>query len=165
MLYGRKTLKIAEVEALGLSKEHIEKLGGQMTAKMVKNLDTLKLIEMLCDCQTYPKTTVVDKINYEQECLGYLSIKMPNLKPHYAYVLSVEGQKNRFVKLYRLKTGEVEMFKIKEPAFNANPIAEQMIIKTIEAGEEKKWRKTPDGQWTRIDETEMILYRWNEVKC
>lgn len=165
MLYGRKTLKIAEVEALGLSKEHIEQLGGKVTAKQVKDLDTLKLIEILCDYQTYPKTTVVDKINYEQECLGYLSIKMPNLKPHYAYVLSVEGQKNKFVKLYRLKTGEVEMFKVKEPAFNANPIAEQMIIKTIEAGEEKKWRKTPDGQWTRTDETEMILYRWNEVKC
>ena len=40
-----------------------------------------------------------------------------------------------------------------------------MIIKTIAAGEEKKWKKDQDGKWIRIDETEMILYQWSEVEC
>ena len=112
------------------------------------------------------ETTVIDKINYEQECLGYINIKLPQLSEQYAYILNVDGKfKNKFIKLYRLKTGETEVLKVKADAFNASPLSEQMIIKTIAAGEEKKWKRDQDGKWIRIDETEMILYQWSEVEC
>lgn len=163
--YGRKTLKVDEVQRLGLTEQHIAQLGGQATAKMVKDLDIIGLIKLLCDNQNYPKTTVIDKINYEQECLGYINIRLPQLSEQYAYILSVEGSKNKFVKLYRLKTGETEVLKVKADAFNASPLKEQMIIKTLAAGEEKKWKKDQNGKWIRIDETEMILYQWSEVEC
>ena len=164
--YGRKTLKVDEIQRLGLTEQHITQLGGQATAKMVKDLDIIKLIKLLCDNQDYPKTTVIDKINYEQECLGYINIKLPQLSEQYAYILNVDGKfKNKFIKIYRLKTGETETLKVKADAFNTSPLKEQMIIKTIAAGEEKKWKKDQDGKWIRIDETEMILYQWSEVKC
>ena len=166
MFYGRKTFKRSEIEGLGLTAEMIEELGGQLTEKQVKGLDALGLIKLLCEHRKYPKTTVVDKIHYESEHLGYINLKLPKLKLQYAYVLDVDKKfNNKMIKLYRLKTGEVETYKVKAARYDANPIEPQMIIKTIEAGDERKWRKDTSGKWYQIDETEPILYKWGVVDC
>jgi len=41
----------------------------------------------------------------------------------------------------------------------------QMIIKTIEKSDERKWRRDYNGDWYQIDETEPVLTKWSEVKC
>lgn len=163
---GKKVFKRTEIEALGLNEKMVENLGGTITEKQVRGINSTELVKLLCKSRKYPKTTVVDKINYEQEHLGYINIKIPKLSLDYAYILNVDGKfKNKMVKLYRLKTGEIETYKVKAAKYDANPIMPQMIIKTIEASEERKWRRDSDNNWYQIDETEPILTKWSEVKC
>lgn len=165
LLYSRRSLKLPEAMALGLTDELIDKIGAKKTEKMVKELDGKKLVKILCENRTYPKTSIIDKIKFEQECLGYINVKLPKISPQYAFVLEVSGKyANKIVKLYRLKTGEIDMFKVKGKALQTNPIEEGMIIKTIEAGEEHKWRKDENGKWYQIEETEIILHKWSNVK-
>ena len=166
MLYGRKIFKTSEMEMMGINSKIISSLGGTITEKTIKQLDNIKLIDFLCKNQVYPKTTIIDKINYEREHLGYINIKMPNISMQYAYVLQVDKKyDNKLIKVVRLKDGSTEILKVKKAAYDANPIEEEMIIKTLCASEEHKWRKTLEGKWVQIEETEIILYKWSEVQC
>ena len=165
LFYGRKTLKVTEVNTLKLSDEQIEALGGIKTEKQVKGINILKMIKLLCENREFAKTTVLDKINYEKECLGYIDIKMPEVSEKYAYVLEVNKKySNKTIKLYRLKSGEIDAVKVKSRTYDKSPIEEGMIIKIIEAAEERRWKKEGDD-WIRIDETETILYKWSNVQC
>lgn len=166
LFYDKKIYKPSEIESLGLTEDIVKQLGGTATKKQVKNIDNLALIRLICKNRDYPKTTIIDKINFEQEHLGYINIKIPAISLDYAYVLDVNRKyANKIIKLYRLKTGEVESFKVKAKRYDANPIEEQMIIKTIEGGEEKKWKRDENGKFYQIDETEPILYKWSVVQC
>lgn len=166
MFDGRKTLKVEEANRMGLTPELIEKFGGQSTEKQIKNLDIKSLIKYICDNRTYPKTTITDRINYENETLGYIDIKMPELSADYGYVLNVNKKyNNKMIELYRLQDGTTESIKVKGKTYDLNPIEEGMIIRTLEASEELKWYKAPDGSWKRReDEYETILRRWKIVR-
>lgn len=166
MFGNKKIFKRQDAELIGLTPEIIKELGGTMTEKQVRGMDNYKLIKLLCDKHTYPKTTIIDQINYEQDCLGYISIKLPDLPLDYAYVLEVNKQfKNKIIKLYRLQNGDVETYKVRGSKFEMQPITEQMIIKTVEVSNERKWKRTEQGEYYQIDETEAILTKWSEVKC
>lgn len=110
------------------------------------------------------KTPVRDRIKYEQEHLGYINIKIPKLTMDYAFVMDVNDKyKNRIITLYRLNNGEIERVKVKGKTYESKPILEGMIIRTKEASQERRWKKTPDG-FVQIDEYETILKKWCEVK-
>lgn len=138
------------------------------TASLLKNFDSKKaLVEIWNDIKQsdLKDISVTTRLNFEFEILGYIKTIL-NVKPSYAYVLDVNAKhKNKMVKIYRLNNGEIESYKIKEKAFNSNPVEPQMIIKTLEYGNEKKWWKDTDGEWIRLDETEPILYKWSVVQC
>lgn len=111
------------------------------------------------------KTSVKDLIRYESEYLGYINIKIPKLTMDYAFVMDVNNKyANRIVTLYRLNNGEIERVKVKKQVYESKPILEGMIIRTTEASQERRWKRNPDGSFTRIDEYETILKKWCEVK-
>ena len=89
---------------------------------------------------------------------------MPDISEDYAFVTLIDGKyKNKNITLYRLKTGESEVIKVKGRDLNKNPIEVGSIIKTLECSEEKKWGKLPDGEYYQKDDTEIILKKWNIV--
>ena len=165
MFAGRSELSRKEVEALGLTEEMIQDLGGRFTAKKVKDINIDALIHMLCQNTKREKDSVIEKIQYEEDLLGYINIKMPEIDLSYAYVMEVNKKfSNKKIKIYRLKTGETEEVKVKSKRYDSNPIEEKMIIRTIEASQEKKWKPDGNGGFYRIDEMETILQRWKIVK-
>lgn len=110
------------------------------------------------------KTPVRDRIGYEMEHLGYINIKIPSLTMDYAFVMDVNDKyANRVITLYRLNNGEIDKVKVKKKIYESKPILEGMIIRTVEASQERRWKKTPDG-FVQIDEYETILKKWCEVK-
>lgn len=166
LFYDKKIYKPSEIKSLGLTEEIVKQLGGTATKKQIKNIDNLALIRLICNGRDYPKTTIIDKINFEQEHLGYVNIKIPTISPDYAYVLDVNKKyANKIIKIYRLKTGEIETYKVKSKRYDSNPIESQMIIKTLEGGMEKKWKPDGNGGYYRIEEEEPILYKWSVVQC
>lgn len=168
MFKGRKTLKITEVEDLGFNTDDLPDevfSGATMTEKTIKNVDSTKLIKYLCANRTYPETTILQKIAYESECLGYINITVPGIDKRYCYVMNVDGKySSKLITLYRLSTGDIEKIKVKGKAFNNKPIKENSIIKTMKKADERKWRKDAEGKFYQIDETEPVLKEWGEVQ-
>lgn len=116
-------------------------------------LEVLKSVE-------YPKTTVIQKIRYELDNLGYISLTL-NVPDAYCYVVDINGN---WITLYRLNSGETFKIKCKAATRKVYPCAVGDIIKVITIDEEKKWRKDPNGEWYQIDETEPILKKFSIVK-
>ena len=82
----------------------------------------------------------------------------------YAFVMDVNDKyANRVVTLYRLNNGEIDRVKVKKKIYESKPILKGMIIRTVEASQERRWKKTLDG-FVQIDEYETILKKWCEVK-
>ena len=133
------------------------------TEKLYKIKDSMELIRKL-GCFDNIKTSLLQRIQYEKECLGYINITIPKLPLDYVYVMDVDSKySSHMVTLYRLKTGEIEKIKVRGYTFKTHPIKKNTVIKTIECSEEKRWKKTAGG-FEQIDEYETILKKWIDVK-
>ena len=137
----------------------------KVTDKTIK-LDSDKDIAVMqaFDNTSNIKTTVKERIAYENELLGMPQITIPKLSNDYYLVNSIDGKyRNKFVKLYRLQDGENINVKVKGAVLDKQSLEEGVIIKVITMEEEHKSIKTSEG-WRQSDETETVLKRWVEVQ-
>lgn len=168
-LYGRSQFnKKSDQEIIEKYSDYITSEFCEETPSLFRKFDSKAALKKLWhDIVTNnlgDKVTIAEKLSYEFQLFGYVKSRF-NVSNQYAFVLELNGKyANKIIKLYRLRTGEIDVMKVKGKALEANPIEEGMIIKTIEAGDQRKWRKDDDGNWFQIDETETILYKWSKVK-
>lgn len=127
------------------------------TEKQYREIKSKELFEALCTQYDYPKTTTLDKIKYQQEYLGYISITKPSLDEKYYYVSNID---KNWVTLYQIKTGDTLKIKFRKNDWSKNPFYYRQIIKVLDIAAEKRFAKDPDGNWIRIDEYEDILKKW-----
>ena len=159
-IYGKKQFKKEKLEELEIPEYIIKKYAIKETAKMYSGVDTEALLNEMIERIEVKKTTLIDKINYQQEYLGYISEVRPSLEDDYYYVQEISGN---WLTLYQLNSGDILKIKARKNALSLNPIYVKQIIKADEIREEKKWRKV-DGEWIRIDETEPILISYQALQ-
>lgn len=165
LIYNRKQFRVEKIKKLSLPMKSFERCADSITEKTIKIFDSIELIKDICSTLNYPKTTIIQKISYQQEFLGYIQTTIPNIKPSYAFVQKIDGQQTRRVSLYRLNDGSIEILKVRKKAFSNNPFNENDIIKTIDCYEEKKWKYDKENEsYYQIDEKEMILSKWSIVE-
>ena len=132
------------------------------TEKLYKIEDPISIIRQL-DNSADKITTLSDRMNWQNEYLGYIDIILPGCDPQVAYVIEVDSKYyNRVLNIYRLYSGEIQRVKVKGKVFELSPIKKGDLIQTISCNEEFRWRKTSDG-FERTDETETILKKWRRV--
>ena len=164
-IYGKKQFKVDKLEELEIPVHIIMEHSKKQTDKLFKDFDSMELLKAIIKEYKYQKTSIVDKIRYQQEFYGYIQLTIPNLEEQYAYVQSIDGVRKKTVVLYRLKTGETETVRIRQKQFDENPINEGDIIKTIESSQERKWKKNKEtDEFYQIDESETILKKWSFVR-
>jgi DNA polymerase-3 subunit alpha len=135
------------------------------TAKLYKVFDMNGLLAEMCSALEDKSIPLSEIIKAEIEFLGYVQTTLPKLSDNYYAILDINDKyANRVVKLYRLNNGEMLTVKIKGKVFNDNPVKQCDIIKTLDISEEPKWGKTPEGEWYRKEETELILKKWANVR-
>ena len=135
------------------------------TAKLYKVFDMNGLLAEMCSTLEDKSIPLSEIIKAEIEFLGYVQTTLPRLSDNYYAILDINDKyANRIVKLYRLNNGEILTVKIKGKIFNDNPVKQCDIIKAIDISEEPKWGKTPEGEWYRKEETELILKKWANVR-
>lgn len=135
------------------------------TAATWRNFNRLEALKQYEKQMASKQTPLIHLINYEYEIFGYIKTKL-NIGVEYAYVIDVNKKyKNKVITLHRLKTGEKEVVKVKGGKYDLDPIEVGDVIKTIEAGQEKKWRPDGNGGFEQIDELETILRKWSHVQC
>lgn len=170
VIYGKKQFAKSKIEDIGIPVEVIEADSSKKTEKTYGGFDSAQVlmdtIDYYKDHGMMPKTSLMDRITYQQEHYGYIQIVVPNVRAGVAFVQSVEGERKRTVTLYRLKTGETEIVRVREKQFDSNPFEVGQIIETLECSEEKRWKRNAEtGEFYQIDDLETILRKWNIVRC
>lgn len=169
-IYGKKQFAKSKIEDIGIPVEVIEADSSKKTEKTYGGFDSAQVlmdtIDYYKDHGMMPKTSLMDRIIYQQEHYGYIQIVVPRIRAGVAFVQSVEGKRKRTVTLYRLKTGETEIVRVREKQFDSNPFKVGQIIETLECPEEKRWKRNAEtGEFYQIDDLETILRKWNIVRC
>lgn len=136
------------------------------TEKKYCTIKNRAVIDYLISKTVDMKTPITDRIRYEAECLGYVHLTIPNLKPTYIYVLDIDGKfANKTVTAYVLKTGQQRRLKVKARTLENFPIEKGDILRIDEEREEGRWSKDTRGQWIQSQtDKETILRKYVHVR-
>ena len=163
--WNKKQVKKVDIGKKGLDVDIIKKYTTKETEKQFNGIDFMGYIQEIYKITENKDLPIADQINYELEYLGYIQTTIPSLSLDYAYITNIDGKfKNKNVTLYRLQNGETEIVKVKAKAFEDNELLMGDVIKTVECSREKKWGRTPEGEYYQKDEYETILKKWIFVR-
>ena len=128
------------------------------TEKQYKITNSRQLLIDYVDSLTFEKTTLINKIQYQQEYLGYIQITLPKLSPEYYFITDING---KWGTMYQLKTGNIVKMK-----FQKKPYTDitNRIIRIDEITQDKKWGKDSEGKWYRKDEMEDLVSAFEIIK-
>lgn len=154
--------------------EYLLKKHCSETEKQYKILDCVILLKEVLEVVKYPKTTLLDILEYEREHLGYIQTTIDIGKQYY-YISDI---KEAMLTLYQLKTGDTLKIKCRKKTQKQDPIEPGMIIKVEKIEPEPKYKLIKDAsgkeildkngkkQWYRDEnDLEEILQKYLVVKC
>ena len=112
--------------------------------------------------QQLKKTSVIDRIKYQLEFLGYTDIIVPKTDKNNYYVTNLNGN---WLTLYQLKTGITVKIKTRAKVLESNPVEIGDAIKIVEIKKEPRYYKDQNGNWQRdYENLEDILKRFQVLK-
>lgn len=161
LLYGRKQINYDFIEKNNIPLWIVQSCAKTQTEKMFKNFNSEEIIDKIMNEYKDIKTSIVERIKYQNELLGYIDLTLPKTSKEYYYVTTIDGNK---IKLYQLCSGQTFQIKIRANTIKESPFFENDIIKVLEINQEKKWIKNPDGSWGRSKELEDILKKYMVLK-
>lgn len=134
---------------------------GKETEKQFREIDNKALITALIKQANIKSATIVDRIKWQLEYLGYCTVNDPNSDPNDWLVLEVKttGYGTVYVKIYNLCFGVERTHKVNRQYYSKNPINVGNCIKAV-IQEKDKYKKNEDGEWIKTGEKENIIKCW-----
>lgn len=134
---------------------------GKETEKQFREIDNKALITALIKQANIKPATIVDRIKWQLEYLGYCTVNDPNSDPNDWLVLDVKttGYGTVYVKIYNLCFGVERTHKVNRQYYRKNPINGCDCIKAV-IQEKDKYKKNEDGEWIKTGEKENIIKCW-----
>ena len=156
-----KTIKLDKWAEMGYNVDMLKPYAGKLTEKTASQLDNRGIILAILRSMKMPKTTVVDKLKWQIELLGYVDGNDPNSDPNDWLVLDVKttGYGTVYVKIYNLCFGVERTHKVNRQYYSKNPINVGDCIKAV-IQEKDKYKKSEDGEWVKTGEKENIIKCW-----
>lgn len=153
-IHGRKQIKKADMEKLGISLELMQKHSQKETAKLFKELDIYKILKELELKIENKSISIKEKLQTELEYLGYAesAYKKAQKELYFVTKFKVYNSKAKpYLMLYQIKTGDTIKAKItKESLFIENNFQEGDIIQVNEFIKKPK-NKLIDGEWVKSE--------------
>lgn len=164
-LYNKKQFGIDKIEQLNYNIQYFKNNASSITEKTIKIENSIGLIKEIVHSYPPLKTSILEKIKYQNEFYGYIQLTIPDFNPQYTYVQSIKGKSSKLVTLYRLYDGSLEIVKVRQKPYNNNPFEIGDIIKTLDCYYDKKWKfNNESNDYYQIDEEELILSKWSIVE-
>ena len=134
---------------------------GKETEKQFREIDNKALITALIKQANIKPATIIDRIKWQLEYLGYCTVSDPNSDPNDWLVLDVKttGYGTVYVKIYNLCFGIERTHKVNRQYYSKNPINVGDCIKAV-IQEKDKYKKNEDGEWIKTGEKENIIKCW-----
>ena len=154
-----KTIKLDKWAEMGYNIDMLEPYAGKLTEKTASQLDNRGIILSILRSMKMPKTTIVDKLKWQIELLGYVDGSDPNSDPNDWLVLDVKttGYGTVYVSVYNLCYGAERTYRLNKQWAAKHQCKAGDIVKAV-LEDKPKWRKV-DDKFVKTSEME------TQIKC
>ena len=144
-IYGKKQFKKERLEELHLPEDLVRKYASKETDKMFTGVNTLDLLKELTSTFKYPKTTILNKIAYENQCLGYIQSFDQNINKRLYYVSNLNiGKSITNADIYELYSGRTHQVRMWTSSYHKNPFCIGNVLNVSRVL--KKNKRRPSGE-------------------
>ncbi len=152
---------------------NVEKLDDyKESPKQIKGFDSISLCKTICNNVEYNQTTIMDRVKYHFEHLGYVDIVDESTSKRLYFITHISGKKLLTITSYEVYSGRTRQFKTWASNFKNEKelsIGQFIYIKSLNKKNKKQAQgKLPNGKTKWVDipnEYEYWLDSWEVVEC
>lgn len=138
---------------------------GKETEKQFREIDNRALITALIKQANIKPTTIVDRIKWQLEYLGYCTVSDPNSDPNDWLVLDVKttGYGTVYVSAYNLCYGAERTYRANKKFWTNHQLSKGDVIRAV-LQEKNKMKKDGNGEWITLSETYQEMKVWKKLE-
>ena len=138
---------------------------GKETEKQFREIDNRALITALIKQANIKPTTIVDRIKWQLEYLGYCTVNDPNSDPNDWLVLDVKttGYGTVYCALYNLCYGAERTYRANKKFWTNHQLSKGDVIRAV-LQEKNKMKKDENGEWVVLSETYQEMKVWKKLE-
>lgn len=137
---------------------------GKETEKQFREIDNKALITALIKQANIKPVTIVDRIKWQLEYLGYCTVNDPNLDPNDWLVLDVKttGYGTIYCTLYNLCYGAERTYRANKKFWTNHQLSKGDVARVV-LQEKNKMKKDENGEWVTLSETYQEMKVWKNL--
>lgn len=138
---------------------------GKETEKQFREIDNRALITALIKQANIKPTTIVDRIKWQLEYLGYCTVSDPNSDPNDWLVLDVKttGYGTVYITGYNLCYGAERTYRANKKFWANHQLSKGDVIRAV-LQEKNKMKKDENGEWITLNEKIVEMKCWKIFK-
>lgn len=138
---------------------------GKETEKQFREIDNRALITALIKQANIKPTTIVDRIKWQLEYLGYCTVNDPNSDPNDWLILDVKttGYGTVYCTLYNLCYGAERTYRANKKFWTNHQLSKGDVIRAV-LQEKNKMKKDENGEWVKLSETYQEMKVWKKLE-
>ena len=135
------------------------------TEKQFREIDNRALITALIKKANIKPTTIVDRIKWQLEYLGYCTVNDPNSDPNDWMVIDVKttGYGTVYCTLYNLCYGAERTYRANKKFWTNHQLSKGDVIRAV-LQEKNKMKKDENGEWVTLSETYQEMKVWKKLE-
>lgn len=156
--YKCKNIKLDKWNEMGYNINILKDNADKMTEKTASGLDNRGLILGILRSLRMPRTTIVDKLRWQAELLGYVDGSDPNRDVNDWLVLGVETTNygTAWLRLYNLCYGAERHYKVDKRWATSHSCKAGDVLKVV-LEEKPKFKKLDDDKFVKTGEVETVV--------
>lgn len=138
---------------------------GKETEKQFREIDNKALITALIKQANIKPTTIVDRIKWQLEYLGYCTVNDPKSDPNDWLVLDVKttGYGTVYCTLYNLCYGAERTYRANKKFWTNHQLSKGDVIRAV-LQEKNKMKKDENGEWVTLNEKIVEIKCWKKLE-
>lgn len=138
---------------------------GKETEKQFREIDNRALITALIKQANIKPATIVDRIKWQLEYLGYCTVSDPNSDPNDWLVLDVKttGYGTVYITAYNLCYGAERTYRANKKFWTNHQLSKGDVVRVV-LQEKNKMKKDENGEWVTLSETYQEMKVWKKLE-
>ena len=138
---------------------------GKETEKQFREIDNKALITALIKRSNIKPATIVDRIKWQLEYLGYCTVNDPKSDPNDWLVLDVKttGYGTVYCTLYNLCYGAERIYRANKKFWTNHQLSKGDVVRVV-LQEKNKMKKDENGEWVTLNEKIVEMKCWKKLE-
>lgn len=138
---------------------------GKETEKQFREIDNKSLITALIKQTNIKPVTIIDRIKWQLEYLGYCTINDPNSDPNDWFVLDVKttGYGTVYCTLFNICYGAERTYRANKKFWTNHQLSKGDVARVV-LQEKNKMKKDENGKWVKLQEMYQEMKLWKKLE-